>query len=217
MKFKLTLLLCLGAIALAVSRPAVAQCEPNNDLCRAMWSCYGSTRYSEWYPYNSCVATQTQTGVCIAFKVTSGVQLNVACVDSTMTTRGVSNDVLASIFDPARPIQDDKGKLIEIDPASGELLQVATSINALQARGAPIGKDVNAAFKDAGIPVVDSVSVEVADDSETGERQFTLRGANSDDPVVLRFDERGQAIQEEQGPPPPEVLEKIEAMKRAND
>ncbi len=204
--------LLLGMAAMLATEETYAQCSANHYECQAAVKCFTGS-YSGWGAVGLC--TDGNTDVCQAWRWVNGEGYVFQC--STVASRGASDDPLDSIFKAGQEVRDGNGKLVEIDQTTGELIQVATSINALQARGAPIGKDVNAAFKDAGIPVVDSVSVDVADDSETGERQFTLRGANSDDPVVLRFDERGQAIQEEQGPPPPEVMEKIEAMKRGND
>jgi hypothetical protein len=90
-------------------------------------------------------------------------------------------------------VLEGDGKLIEIDQATRELMQVATSIQALQARGAKIDGDIDAAFKKAGIPIVESVDVQIADDTESGVQTFTLRG-QSGDPVVMRFDADGSRI-----------------------
>ena len=131
-----------------------------------------------------------------------------------MQARGADAHPLSEIFMGGQEVRDGNGALVQIDQATGELIQVATSIQALQARGVKIDDDIDAAFAEAGIPVVESVAVEISDDPDSGGQQFKLRGANSDEPLVLRFDADGQAVSEEQEPLPPEVLEKLEALKK---
>jgi hypothetical protein len=176
------------AALLTWAQPASA-CAPTDWQCQAVWTCVSQPWFG-WQAVNHCAYAGP---VCTAFNEARQISYHLNC--TSMSQRGGDDNVLADVFKAGRSITDSAGKLIEIDKSSGEMLQVATSISALQRRGANIGSDVNAAFAEAGIPIVDSVTVEVAEDTETGEQTFTLRGESSAD-VVMRFDADGKPVQE---------------------
>lgn len=176
------------AVLLVWAQPASA-CAATDWQCQAVWTCV-STPWYGWHAVNHCAYAGP---VCTAYNAAIQVSYHFNCTD--MGRRGDEDNVLADVFKAGRSITDTDGKLIEFDQATGEMLQVATSIGALQRRGIPIGSDVNAAFAEAGIPTVDSVTVEVAKDADTGEQTFTLRGESSAE-VVMRFGADGKPVQE---------------------
>lgn len=181
----------LGALLLTLVQPASA-CGSTDYQCQAVYKCY-TGHWTGWGAVGYCA---TGAAVCQAWRWGTGESYAIQC--NSMGARGDEDDVLAGIFKAGQQVSDSGGKLIEIDQATGEMLQVATGISALQRRGAAIGTDVNKAFTEAGIPVIESVEVQVADDAATGGTTFTLRGESSNE-VVMRFDAEGKQVEETPG------------------
>ena len=185
----------LVAAAMLASPQALAQCG-NDRQCQRLYTCFVQD-YAPNYRAEPFGRNCNQPGVthCLAVNPLSSTDYQwFTC--SAMKDRGAEKSGPAGIFNPSRTLTDKDGQEIEFSKSTGDVLQIASGISALQRRGATIGEDVNASLEAAGIPTVEGAEIEMTEDADTGERAFTVRGASIDE-FVLRFDAKGKPIVDE--------------------